>query len=121
MEIAKDKEAKKVLSFSRKGYSFQEKDSGDFLTMTLMDDFYLNTVAIDYGTINGHPYIKIVADYDWINMPTFRLHDGFVITWSEGWYGRSWRFTESQKECSYFDQTSGCTSYTWDSTTHYNP
>lgn len=126
VEIAMDKEAKKVLSFSRKGYSFDEEtgeiseETGEFSTMALVDDIYLNTVAIDYGQSNGHPYIKVVGDYNWSKMPFYRLQDGFALSWSEGWYAKSWGFTNKQKYCTW---TSGGTCYDpyWKSTSHSTP
>jgi hypothetical protein len=120
IEIVKDKEAKKLLSFERTSHNFDEGkvEEGGVSIASLTDDIYLNIVALDYGTSGGAPYIKLVADYNWSNMPFYTLQDGFAISWSEGWYGSSWGFTESQKKCSYYEH--GCQSYYWDSNTINN-
>lgn len=122
LEIVKDKEVKRVLSFERTGYKFDEgrvtESNEGVSTLSLTEDISLKIVALDLGTKNGHPYIKVVADYDWINMPIFRLEDGFAISWSEGWYGESWGFTEQQRKCSHYERV--CLSYYWDSKTISN-
>jgi hypothetical protein len=121
IEIVKEEKAKSVLSFSKSSYNFNDKTGtiNEISPMSLTSDLNLSTVAIDLGKKNGHPYIKIVSDYDWKKMPFYRLWDGFAITWSEGWYGNSWGFTDKQKVASYCNEYTGCT-YQWKSTSHYN-
>jgi len=115
LEIAKDSGTKKLLSFNRTSHNFNDNDPSKISLMSLTDDIYLNIIALDNGTRNGHPYIKLVADYNWVNMPFYRLWDGFAISWSEGWYGSSWGFTESQQ---YYSNVSY--SFYWKSNTIYN-
>ncbi|ADU95544.1 hypothetical protein [Geobacillus sp. Y412MC52] len=111
-----------MLSFAQSGDTFNEeqinRERVEVSTASLTEDISLKIVALDLGTKNGHPYIKLVADYDWINMPIYRLEDGFAISWSEGWYGESWGFTEKQKKCSYYERS--CLSYYWDTKNIYN-
>lgn len=111
LEIAKEDTATEVLSFNRTTHSFNENNNSFIKPMSLTDDIALNIVAINMGNSGGHPYLKVVADYDWSSMPFYRLNDAFAITWSEGWYGNSWGFTEQQKYC--VTDGSGCGSYTW--------
>jgi hypothetical protein len=118
VEIAKEKNAKKLLDFSSKSASFNEgTETDDSSTMGLTEDIDLNLVVIDLGTRNGNPYIKLVGDYDWNNMPSWRLHDAVALTWSEGWYGNSWSFTDEQYRCS---GGAVCDYWYWDSTNHNN-
>lgn len=119
VEIAKTKNAKRVLFFANEQHSFAKNGSGDFSTMSLESDLYLNIVGIDVGTNNGHPYVKLVADYNWNNMPFYRLHDGFAITFSDGWYATHWGFTDYQKKCS-SSYRGMCAYYDWYSDYHGN-
>jgi hypothetical protein len=112
IEIAKEKKARRVLSFSRSGYNFNGKTD-------TTNDIDLTTVAIDLGSRHGSPYIKVVSTYHWNRMPFFRYRDGFSISWSEGWYGSSWGFTDQQKKPSYCGEPNGCT-YKWTFTSHYD-
>lgn len=115
LEIVKDKKVKKLLSFQHKRHSFYDPNSSEdeFTLLGLENDLYINIAALDYGNKNGNPYVKLVADYNWKNIPVFRLQDAFAISWSEGWYAESWGFTEQQRFCSYYEH--GCVSYYWQS------
>ncbi|MFS1514067.1 hypothetical protein VQL36_16715 [Chengkuizengella sp. SCS-71B] len=85
----------KFLGYSKSSFDL-EQEQDEFTALALQDDLDFTLYYGLLGNLDGDPYIKVTAKYDWNDMPYWRLTDGFGVSWSKGWTLDQFDYTSYQ-------------------------